>query len=212
MAQARPEMRHDRLWAAIDALAMRNGLSPSGLARRAGLDATAFNKSKRFTGDGRPRWPSTESIAKILAATGTDLDDLVGLINRNDDRLPTTAIPSFLGGEGVGPGFRDDAAREATVAMPDIGPDAALQAVRIDGDGMLPLYREGDVLIVSARAEIRPGDRVLVQIEARPHEARIFLERDGEAIDFGRPLDGDARERVRLDRIRRLVRIVWASQ
>ncbi|MFK7901863.1 MAG: helix-turn-helix transcriptional regulator, partial [Nitratireductor sp.] len=38
-------LSHNRIWAAIDALATSNNLSPSGLARRAGLDPTSFNKS-----------------------------------------------------------------------------------------------------------------------------------------------------------------------
>ena len=52
---------------ALDRLAARAKLSPSGLAKRSGLDPTTFNKSKRITPDGRPRWPSTESVAKALA-------------------------------------------------------------------------------------------------------------------------------------------------
>lgn len=64
---------HAELWSAIDVLAKRAQLTPSGLARRAGLDPTIFNKSKRFASDGRPRWPSTESLAKILEITETDM-------------------------------------------------------------------------------------------------------------------------------------------
>lgn len=71
---------HKQIWAALDTLAERNGLSASGLARRAGLDATSFNKSKRTSPEGRDRWPSTETIAKIAAATGTDLDSFVALL------------------------------------------------------------------------------------------------------------------------------------
>jgi phage repressor protein C with HTH and peptisase S24 domain len=63
-------LTHTRVWTAIDALARRYSLSPSGLAKRAGLDPTSFNKSKRITGEGRRRWPTTESIAKVLEATG----------------------------------------------------------------------------------------------------------------------------------------------
>ena len=74
-------LSHSGVWAAIDALAERHGLSVSGLARRAGLDSTAFNRSKRLSGDGRPRWPSTESIAKILAATGTSLGEFMKLLD-----------------------------------------------------------------------------------------------------------------------------------
>ncbi|MGH6675657.1 MAG: helix-turn-helix transcriptional regulator, partial [Xanthobacteraceae bacterium] len=62
-------LTHAQVWAAIDRLAERAGLSASGLARRAGLDPTTFNKSKRVTPSARARWPSTESIAKALAAT-----------------------------------------------------------------------------------------------------------------------------------------------
>ena len=36
-------LTHGKIWTAIDALARRYGLTPSGLAKRAGLDATAFN-------------------------------------------------------------------------------------------------------------------------------------------------------------------------
>src|SRR5215210_3034672 len=73
-------MRHDDIWRAIDALAAEHGLSASGLARRAGLDATAFNPSKRIGGDGRARWPSTESVAKVLAATGIGIDAFASLV------------------------------------------------------------------------------------------------------------------------------------
>ena len=58
--------RHRRARAALQP-------SASGLAKRAGLDPTSFNKSKRVTGEGRPRWPSTESLAKVLEATGASL-------------------------------------------------------------------------------------------------------------------------------------------
>ncbi len=71
-------LTHSSIWSAIDALATEHGLSVSGLARRAGLDPTTFNKSKRISRDGKPRWPSTESVAKILNATGATLPDLVG--------------------------------------------------------------------------------------------------------------------------------------
>src|SRR5215475_3761334 len=75
-------LRHADIWQAIDQLASEHGYSPSGLARRAGLDPTTFNKSKRVAQDGRPRWPSTESIAKILEASGATLGEFVALIGK----------------------------------------------------------------------------------------------------------------------------------
>ena len=65
---------HAQVWSAIDALAQQNEISVSRLARIAGLDPTTFNKSKRTAQDGRLRWPSTESLSKIMAATGMEFD------------------------------------------------------------------------------------------------------------------------------------------
>ena len=45
------EWNHESVWGAIDALAARHRLSPSGLAKKSGLDATAFNPSKRHGPD-----------------------------------------------------------------------------------------------------------------------------------------------------------------
>ena len=59
-------LRHEDIWRAIDKLAHEHGLTPSGLARRAGLDATTFNRSKRMSREGKLRWPSTESVAKVF--------------------------------------------------------------------------------------------------------------------------------------------------
>ena len=51
-------MKYEQVWEAVDKLAKINGLSPSGLAKKAGLDATTFNKSKRTRPDGKKRWHS----------------------------------------------------------------------------------------------------------------------------------------------------------
>src|SRR5579862_4588760 len=74
-------MKHDDIWRALDTLAAENGLSASGLARRSGLDPTTFNPSKRRMPDGRARWPSTESVAKVLAATGATLESFTALVS-----------------------------------------------------------------------------------------------------------------------------------
>lgn len=194
----RSKLRHDRLWAAIDAIAARHGLSPSGLARRAGLDATAFNKSKRFTGDGRPRWPSTESIAKILAATGCELDDLARLIE--DEPLP----PPPGGDDASAFGFRDD-----------VGEDAGAGAFRtftVADDHALPVYRPGDVLVCSLRAAIDPGARVVCQNETGAWTARVVIERDGDRIRLGTLAEGTEVETVAADRQVLIARIAWVSQ
>ncbi len=93
-AKTQGPLTHEQIWSALDRLAARAKLSPSGLARRAGLDPTTFNKSKRVTADGRERWPSTESVAKALAAAGASLDIFVELIG--DDPRPDTSFPATI--------------------------------------------------------------------------------------------------------------------
>ncbi|MCB2012391.1 MAG: helix-turn-helix transcriptional regulator, partial [Geminicoccaceae bacterium] len=82
-------LTHDQVWRGVDRLALRNELSASGLAKRAGLDPTTFNKSKRITKEGKLRWPSTESVAKILEATQTSMMDFVRLIDGNGEKGET---------------------------------------------------------------------------------------------------------------------------
>src|SRR5688572_10111136 len=85
-------LTHAEIWTAIERLAARSGLSASGLAKKSGLDPTTFNKSKRITPDGRPRWPSTESVAKALDATGTDFATFVSLISEGGAQPPAKQV------------------------------------------------------------------------------------------------------------------------
>src|SRR6185503_8080325 len=100
-------LTHAQIWTALDRLAARAGLSPSGLAKRSGLDPTTFNKSKRITSDGRARWPSTESVAKARAATGISIDTFVSLIE-DSVRAVTQAVPLIGFAQAGSGGYFDD--------------------------------------------------------------------------------------------------------
>jgi phage repressor protein C with HTH and peptisase S24 domain len=159
-------LTHGQVWAALDALATRYGLTASALARKAGLDATTFNKSKRQTPDGRLRWPSTESVAKVLDATGASLDEFMALLSARTGEMRSTVPLIGLAQAGTG-GFFDDAgfptgAGWEEIAFPNV-PDENAYALEISGDSMQPLYRDGDIVIVSPGASIRRGDRVVVK-------------------------------------------------
>src|ERR1700742_968401 len=99
-------LTHDQIWTALDRLAERAGLSASGLAKQSGLDPTTFNRSKRVTADGRERWPSTESVAKALAATGSSIDSFVQLID--DSARPPPSVPLLRFAEAEATGQFDD--------------------------------------------------------------------------------------------------------
>ncbi len=73
-------MTHEEIWKAIELFAKDKNTSVSGLARLGGLDPTTFNRSKRLTSDGQQRWPSTQSLAKVLSATKTSLDEFAKYI------------------------------------------------------------------------------------------------------------------------------------
>ncbi|KPF79848.1 peptidase S24 [Brevundimonas sp. AAP58] len=160
-------MSHRRLWSALDGLARREGLSPSGLARRAGLDPTALNPSKRF-GPGnppRPRWPSTESLNRILEVTDTTLAEFAALA---EDAAPRVATAPLIGMAQAGQdGFFDDAGLPTGEGWEQTGlpaPTDSLFSLRICGDSMAPLYREGDRIVVDRdRADFKRGDRVVVR-------------------------------------------------
>src|SRR5271169_3483167 len=156
-------LTHQQVWNAIDAFAAKHGMTASGLARKAGLDATTFNRSKRITPEGRPRWPSTESIAKLLAATGAPLEEFMALLSRSGG-APTRSLPLIGFAEAGAGGFFDDGGFPAgsgweEVSFPQLVDDQAY-ALEISGDSMHPIYRDGDIVIVSPSSPVRKGDRV----------------------------------------------------
>jgi phage repressor protein C with HTH and peptisase S24 domain len=209
------DLNHERLWAAIDAIAEHNGLSVSALARRAGLSSTAFNRSKRVTADGRPRWPSTESIAKILSTTGADLGDLVHLI-AGPSSMPEPGRPClpFLEPDVTEPGgFAEDDAppRPDAVHFPGTGM-ARLFAFAVRDDTAAPLYRRGDVLIASTSARFGRGDRVLVRTADGAVAIRRFEGRNSRSCAFAAPAGRRQQMRLANADVIWIARILWASQ
>ena len=208
------DLTHERLWAAIDAIAAGHGLSPSALARRAGLSSTAFNKSKRVTVDGRPRWPSTESIAKVLEATGAGLAELVRLVVGADPARTAAPVGIPFRDEPVWPsGFAEDPRGDPPVgALFPAGSEAGLFAHRLDAETAAPLYRPGDVLIVSTAVPLARGDRVLVRTADGGLAVRLFLARNGRSSEFAVPTGRRRRLRLPAADVLWIARILWASQ
>jgi phage repressor protein C with HTH and peptisase S24 domain len=208
-------LTHAQVWSAIDRLAARAGLSASGLARRAGLDPTTFNKSKRITAQGRARWPSTESIAKALVATSTPIEIFVGLI---EQRTGVAARPVPLLGfaeAGVG-GYFDDGGFPAgegwdEIAFPAVNDDHAY-ALEVSGQSMEPVYRDGDVILVSPAAPIRRGDRVVVRTRGGEVIAKELKRRTAKSIEL-KSLNAQHPDRtLAVADVLWIARILWASQ
>ncbi|MCM2396781.1 helix-turn-helix transcriptional regulator [Rhizobium sp. S95] len=217
-------LSHDRIWAAIDRLAERHQLTPSGLARRAGLDPTSFNKSKRIASDGRMRWPSTESISKVLDATGSSIDQFMSYI-QGDSSVPNGSFPPQAGSipllgfaqAGSG-GFFDDGGFPAgqgwdLVEFPATpGLKSGVYALEVQGDSMKPLYRDGDVLIVEPGAQVRRGDRVVVKTREGEVMAKVLARQSAKAIELVSLNPEHPNRNLDMADVEWIARIIWASQ
>ena len=207
-------LTHAQIWTALDRLAERAGLSPSGLARRAGLDPTTFNKSNRITSDGRERWPSTESVAKALAATGTAIDTFVQFIE--DTERAAKAVPLLGFAEAGAGGYFDDGGFPVGKGWDEVGlpcvNDEHAYALEISGDSMKPAYRDGDVIVVSPGTPIRRGDRVVVKTRDGEVMVKELKRRTARTIELQSLNPSHANRTLPASEVEWIARIVWASQ
>lgn len=214
---------HADIWRGIDRLASGFGYSPSGLAKQAGLDPTSFNKSKRVSPDGKPRWPSTESLSKVLAVTGATMSDFISLIDseaesKNAGKSARQTIPLIGFAQAGSAGFFDEDGCPAGGSWDEIEfpqnrkKDKNIYALKIHGDSMEPLYRKGDLLIVSPEAKIRKGDRVVVKTRKGEVMAKELIRQGTKGIEL-KSLNPDHENRVFTPSdIRWMARIAWVSQ
>src|SRR6202165_5681998 len=206
-------LTHAQIWSAIDRLAARAGLSASGLAKKSGLDPTTFNKSKRITPDGGARWPSTESVAKALAATATTVETFISLIS-DTARAPAQNVPLIGFAEAGAGGYFDDGGFPVgkgwdEIAFPSVNDEHAY-ALEISSDSMMPLFRDGDVIVVSPAAPIRRGDRVVVRTKDGEVMAKE-LKRQTQKMLALKSLNSSHGERtLAMEDVLWIARIVWA--
>ena len=212
-------MKHEDIWRALDTLAAEHGLSASGLAKRAGLDATTFNPSKRRMPDGRARWPSSESLAKVLDATGASLETFTALVTGSPVAVsarPARRIPLIGLAQAGGEGYFDDAGFPVggswdEVGLPEIG-DPNAYALEISGESMEPVFRDGDMVVISPAAPIRRGDRVVARTLAGEVMAKQLARRSAKRIEL-KSLNPEHRDRsFDLTEVAWVHRIIWASQ
>lgn len=212
-------------------MAMRSGLSPSGLARAAGLDPTTFNKSKRRAANGKQRWPSTESVSKALEAAGTSIEDFTSFLRSDDDfgapagfsespvvglRLGIPVIGLAQAGRG---GFFGDGGFPVgggwdRVDLPggSQADDDNMYALEISGDSMAPVYRRGDIIVVSPAAAVHVGDRVVAKTVDGEVMAKELRARTAKRIVLASLNPAFEDREFKPSEIAWLARIVWAKQ
>ena len=208
-------LTHAQIWTAIDRLAARAGLSASGLAKKAGLDPTTFNKSKRITPDGRARWPSTESVAKSLAATGTSVETFIALLSETA-RPITQAVPLIGFAEAGSRGYFDDGGFPVgkgwdEIAFPSVNDEHAY-ALEISGNSMEPAFRKGDVIVVSPAAPTRRGDRVVVKTKDGEVMVKQLARKTAKTIELHSLNPEHPARTLAMSDVLWVARIMWASQ
>ena len=208
-------LTHSQIWNALDRLAAHSGLTPSGLAKKAGLDPTTFNKSKRITPEGRPRWPSTESVAKSLAATGRSVELFMTLLSETG-KPPITNVPLIGFAQAGAGGYFDDGGFPVgkgweEIAFPQVTDEHAY-ALEIAGDSMKPAYRDGDIIVVSPGAPVRRGDRVVVKTRSGEVMVKELRRKNSKNIEL-KSLNSEHRDRtLPMTEVLWIARIMWASQ
>ncbi len=205
---------HHDIWTAIDRLAQVYSTSASGLAKQAGLDPTTFNKSKRITASGKRRWPSTESLSKVLVVIGMDFETFAAFAARKPPQGPS--IPVIGLAQAGSDGFFDDAgfpigAGWDEVRVPDVS-DENLYALEIAGDSMWPVFRQGDRVLVAPNQSIRRGDRVVVKTKGGEVMAKELFKMTETTIDLVSLNPNYENRTLNRAEIHWIARIVWVSQ
>lgn len=209
---------HDGIWTAIDRLASSFGYSTSGLAKKAGLDPTSFNRSKRIGPDGKPRWPSTESLSRILAATGATMSDFLGLMDQDVTAKPAPTVPVIGYAQAGSKGFFDDAGYPVGDGWDQIqfpGLDhfqGRVYSLEISGDSMEPLYRSGDRLIIAPGGAVRRGDRVVVKTNKGEVMVKELNRQTASKIELKSINPAHENLNYSMSEIAWVARVVWVSQ
>lgn len=210
-------LSHKQVWNAIDTIAERYGYSPSGLAKKSGLDPTSFNPSKRHGPDGRQRWPTMESISRLLQASGASVEEFSDLLAGRKNQPPRRKQIPLLGFAKAGKGgFFDDSGFPAGNGWDEIDvpgvTDQNGYALEITGDSMLPVYREGDTIVVSPSATIRKGDRVVVRTADGQVMAKIMQRQTSKTLELASFNPDHPVKTLDMKDVDWMARIMWASQ
>jgi len=207
-------LTHTEIWSALDRLAEAHSSSPSGLAKLAGIDPTTFNKSKRQSGTGKDRWPSTESLAKVLGVLDLNMEDFAAFIAGHSGRARTAPLIGLA--QAGNDGYFDDSGFPIGAGWEEIdlptGRSEGMYVLEISGESMAPVFRHGDKVIVAPHTNVHRGDRVVVKTIEGEILAKELVRINDTYIELHsvNP-DYEGRLLARKD-IVWIARIIWVSQ
>ena len=206
------EVTHAAIWQGIERLAKAHDYSPSGLAKKAGLDPTIFNKSKRTARNGRLHWPSTESISRILEVVGVSWSGFGQFLGNRD---PVLRVPVIGLVEAGSDGYFDDAGHPTGGGWDFIDfpwSEGSLYALEISGESMEPVYKAGDTVIVSADRQPRRDDRVVVKTSENEVMLKILARKTAERVVLESFNPKFAAKEVPMVKVSWIHTVIWSSQ
>ncbi|ODN69109.1 LexA repressor [Methylobrevis pamukkalensis] len=88
----------------------------------------------------------------------------------------------------------------------------AVYALEVAGDSMSPLYRDGDMIIVSPSAQLRRGDKVVVRTRGGEMMAKVLARRSARTIELASFNPAHPERVLAVEEVEWIARILWASQ
>ncbi len=210
------QLSYHEIWEGLENLASAKGLSLSAMAHKAGLDPTSFNKSKRIGADGRKRWPSTESMNKVLKATNTTVFEFMEYAGQVPP-APKYTIPLLGLAKAGREGFFDSDGYPLSLEEWDgiefpIQMAKGVYALEVSGSSMEPVYREGDKLVVQPDAEVRTNDRVVVKIKTGEVMVKELARKSAKQIELKSLNPANPLIILPSEEVCWMARVIWVSQ
>ena len=147
-------------------------------------------------------------------ATVEEFSDL--LIGRRGQPPKLRQIPLMGFAKAGKGGFFDDSGFPAGSGWDEIDvpgvTDPNAYGLEITGDSMMPVYREGDIIIVSPSAAVRKGDRVVVRLNDGQVMAKIMQRQTSKTVELASFNPNHATKLLDMKDVDWIARIMWASQ
>jgi phage repressor protein C with HTH and peptisase S24 domain len=160
-------------------------------------------------------------VAKVLNATGASLEAFTSLVSgartlASNLARPARQVPLIGFAQAGGEGFFDDGGFPVgggwdEVSLPEIA-DPNAYALEISGDSMEPVYRDGDLVIVSPSAPIRRGDRVVMRTNKGEVMAKQLTRRSARRVELKSLNPAHPDYSFDLTEVAWVHRVIWASQ
>lgn len=208
-------MKQEEVWRGIDHLADEIGVTPARLAKMAGLDQAVFSAGRRKRPEGGLRWPSMDSLAKVLDVADISLGDFVNYMYGNPDtkagfRLPVQTLTNAGDADQYDMDGLPTGRAWDRVAFPDVQ-DPDCFGVIVDCDDYEPVYRQGDMLVCAPGVSVRRGDRVIYRRTDAGLEVGMLMRQTPFTVDIAGP-DAQNIETIPAQDISWITRIAWARQ